>query len=88
MLVLTRKKGESIRIGDGIICTILESGSGQVKIGIQAPLSMPVHREEIYLRIKEENLAAAANLETASSAMENATAELKNLSAPRKKNAK
>lgn len=88
MLVLTRKKGESIRIGDGIICTILESGGGHVKIGIQAPQNMPVHREEVYLRIKEENLAAAANLESASTAMENANAELKNLSTPRNKSAK
>ena len=59
MLVLTRKSGESIRVGEGIIIKVLESAGGQVKIGITAPPQMPIHREEIYLRIREENLAAA-----------------------------
>ncbi len=59
MLVLTRKNGESIRIGDGIIITILEQASGQVKVGITAPVTVPIHREEIYLKIRAENLAAA-----------------------------
>ncbi len=59
MLVLTRKNGESIRVADGIIFTILECGNGQVKVGISAPPQLPIHREEVYLRIREENLAAA-----------------------------
>jgi carbon storage regulator len=59
MLVLTRKIGESIRVGEGIIIKVLETGGGQAKIGITAPPQMPIHREEIYLRIREENLAAA-----------------------------
>ena len=59
MLVLTRKSGESIRIGDGIIVTVLEQSGGQVKVGIIAPPQVPIHREEIYLKIKAENLAAA-----------------------------
>ncbi len=59
MLVLTRKNGESIRVADGIIFTILECGNNQVKVGISAPTHLPIHREEIYLRIREENLAAA-----------------------------
>lgn len=59
MLVLTRKNGESIRIGDGIIITILEQTSGQVKLGITAPAAVPIHREEIYIKIRAENLAAA-----------------------------
>ena len=59
MLVLTRRNGESIRIGDGIIVTILDQSGGQVKVGISAPPQVPIHREEIYLKIKAENLAAA-----------------------------
>ena len=59
MLVLTRRNGESIRIGDGIIVTILDQSGGQVKVGITAPPQVPIHREEIYLKIKAENLAAA-----------------------------
>ncbi len=58
MLVLTRKNGESIRIGDGIIVTVLDQSGGQVKVGITAPPQVPIHREEIYLKIKAENLAA------------------------------
>lgn len=54
MLVLTRKLGENIRIGDSVKITILEVRSGQVKLGIEAPPEVPVHREEIYARIQEE----------------------------------
>ncbi|MEE9464413.1 MAG: carbon storage regulator CsrA, partial [Candidatus Neomarinimicrobiota bacterium] len=50
MLVLTRKSGESIRIGDGIIVTVLEQSGGQVKVGITAPPHVPIHREEIYIK--------------------------------------
>ncbi|GAI88247.1 unnamed protein product [marine sediment metagenome] len=60
MLVLTRKNGQSIRVGDGIVFTILESSGGQVKVGISASSNIPIHREEVYLRIREENLAAAS----------------------------
>jgi carbon storage regulator len=63
MLVLTRKAGESIRVGDGIILTILECAGKYVRVGITAPSQLPVHREEVYLRIKEENLAAARGKE-------------------------
>ncbi|MCZ7587061.1 MAG: carbon storage regulator CsrA [Deltaproteobacteria bacterium] len=59
MLVLTRKTGESITIGDDIKVHIQEVRGNQVKIGIQAPSHVAVHREEIYLRIQEENRRAA-----------------------------
>ena len=59
MLVLTRKSGESITIGDDIRVYIQEVRGNQVKIGIQAPPHVAVHREEIYLRIQEENRRAA-----------------------------
>ncbi|MCF7885856.1 MAG: carbon storage regulator CsrA [Candidatus Marinimicrobia bacterium] len=58
MLVLTRKCDESIRIGNNIIVKVLESSSGHVKLGIEAPRKIPVHREEIYQRIQEENKAS------------------------------
>lgn len=60
MLVLTRKLGENIRIGDSVKITVLEVRSGQVKLGIEAPPEVKVHREEIYARIQEENRKAAA----------------------------
>lgn len=58
MLVLTRKSGESIRIGNNIIITVLESPTGQTKIGVKAPLDVPIHREEVYNRIQQENKSA------------------------------
>ena len=58
MLVLTRKLGENIRIGDSVKITVLEVRSGQVKLGIDAPPEVKVHREEIYARIQEENRRA------------------------------
>jgi carbon storage regulator len=58
MLVLTRKLGENIRIGDSVKITVLEVRSGQVKLGIDAPPEVKVHREEIYARIQEENRKA------------------------------
>ena len=58
MLVLTRKCDESIRIGSNIIIKVLETSSGHTKLGITAPKEIPVHREEVYLRIQEENKAS------------------------------
>lgn len=60
MLVLTRRSGESILIGDDIVITVLEHGRDQVRIGISAPRSVAVHREEVYNEIKAANEAAAA----------------------------
>ena len=59
MLVLTRKLGESIAIGDDIKVSIIEIKGKQVRMGIQAPQQTAVHREEIYQRIQEENRMAA-----------------------------
>lgn len=59
MLVLTRKKDESIIIGDDVKITVVEVRGDQVKIGIDAPRSIPVHREEVYKEIQEENRRAA-----------------------------
>lgn len=59
MLILTRKLGESIAIGDDIKITFLESKGRQIKIGIDAPPHVAVHREEIYRIIQEQNVRAA-----------------------------
>ncbi len=59
MLVLTRKAGEGIIIGDDIRITIVEMKGGGVRIGIDAPRDMKVHRLEVFDKIKEENREAA-----------------------------
>lgn len=59
MLVLTRRPGESVTIGPDIRVVVLGLKSGQVRLGIQAPPAVAVHREEIYTRIQEENRLAA-----------------------------
>ncbi|SFC24076.1 carbon storage regulator CsrA [Peribacillus sp. B-H-3] len=58
MLVLTRKTGESIMIGDDIEITIVAVEGEQIKLGIQAPKDIDIHRKEIYLSIQQENSAA------------------------------
>lgn len=60
MLVLTRKEDQSIMIGQDIEVKVLDVKDNQVKIGIVAPRSVPVHRNEVYLAIQEENAQAAA----------------------------
>jgi len=60
MLLLTRKLGENIRIGDDVKITIVEVKGNHVKLGIDAPPSVKVHREEIYERIQAENRRAQA----------------------------
>ncbi|MEE2657237.1 MAG: carbon storage regulator CsrA [Candidatus Latescibacterota bacterium] len=72
MLVLTRKAGESIVIGSQIRVTVLEMQGRQIRLGIEAPSEIPVHRGEVYERIKQENeqaaLAGADELKTLSAA--------------------
>ena len=62
MLALTRKKGESIIINDNIEVIVLGVQGEQVKLGIVAPKSIPVHRKEIYEQIQMENREATRNL--------------------------
>ena len=61
MLVLARRAGEKLKIGDDITVTILQIRGNQVSIGIQADKSIPVHREEIFKRIKDEEAEAEAS---------------------------
>lgn len=62
MLILTRKLGESITIGDDIKVSILGVRGRQVRLGIEAPSSVVVHREEIYVKIQAENRKASKTI--------------------------
>ncbi len=62
MLILTRKLGESIAIGDNIKISVLGIHGRQVRIGIDAPPEIVVHREEIYLKIQAENRNASKSI--------------------------
>lgn len=55
MLILTRRISESVIIGDDVKITVLGVKGNQVRLGVDAPKSVSVHREEIYLRIQQEN---------------------------------
>lgn len=59
MLILTRRVGEIIRIGDGVEVKVLGVNGSQVRIGVQAPRDIAVHREEIYQKIQGEKRGAA-----------------------------
>ncbi len=59
MLVLSRKAGEGFLIGDDITVTIIESKSGTIRIGIDAPRDKKIFRQEVYDKIKEENVEAS-----------------------------
>ena len=60
MLILSRKTNQKIRVGDSIEITVIEVRGDQVKIGVEAPRSVQVFREEIYDEIQRENKAALA----------------------------
>ena len=59
MLILTRKQGESVAIGDDIQVTVVEIQGKQVKLGVKAPREVSVHRQEIYEKIQQENIRAS-----------------------------
>ncbi|OES46052.1 carbon storage regulator CsrA [Domibacillus iocasae] len=62
MLVLTRKPGESLMIGDEIEITVVAVSGDQVKLGINAPKHIDIHRKEIYVAIGSENKSASAGV--------------------------
>lgn len=59
MLILTRKSGEAIKLGDDITITVIEINGNQVRLGIDAPLDIRVYRNELYEKIKAENIKAS-----------------------------
>ncbi|MGO8856263.1 MAG: carbon storage regulator CsrA [Steroidobacteraceae bacterium] len=61
MLILTRRIGETLRIGAEVSITVVGIHGHQIRVGIQAPKSIPVHREEIYLRIAARGQANHAS---------------------------
>ena len=63
MLVLSRKSGESITIGEDIVVTVVGVNGTQARLGITAPRNVQVLREEVYQTMKEENRAAAVGLQ-------------------------
>lgn len=64
MLVLSRMVDETIMIGDNIEIMVVDVKGGRVKLGIRAPQSVPVYRKEIYMAIKNENLASSESIPT------------------------
>jgi carbon storage regulator len=64
VLVLTRKLGESIVIGNHVRVTVLDMQGKQIRLGIEAPTEVSVHRGEVYERIEAENKAAAETMHT------------------------
>ena len=60
MLVLSRQRDESIMIGDNIVVTIVDIRGDKVRLGINAPSEIPVHRQEVYEAIQRENIRAAS----------------------------
>ncbi len=66
MLVLSRKKGEAVVIGHNVTVRVIDVRGDQVRVGIDAPRSVTVHREEIYRQVVEENAAAARSADLAS----------------------
>ena len=60
MLIITRRPGEKVMLGDDVVIEVIEVSGSSVRIGIAAPKSVPVYREEIWRAVRDENAAAAA----------------------------
>ena len=79
MLILTRRVGETLMIGDDVTVTVLGIKGNQVRIGINAPKEIAVHREEIYERIKNEQEVEPESDQPTEAVNENDSAEEDNL---------
>jgi carbon storage regulator len=69
VLILTRRVGENVIVGDDIVISVIEVRGDAVRIGIQAPKSVTVHREEVYLELQRVNAQAASSSDDAVSAV-------------------
>jgi carbon storage regulator len=69
MLVLTRRAGESVMIGDDVVITVLEARGDVIRLGIQAPRDVQVHREEVWKELQAVNREAASPSEDAVQAL-------------------
>lgn len=69
MLVLTRRPGESVMIGDDVVITVLDVRGDVVRVGIKAPRSVQVHREEVYRELQRANREAASPSDVAVQAL-------------------
>ncbi len=69
MLVLTRRSGESVMVGDDVVITVLETRGDVVRLGILAPRSVQVHREEVYRELQRANREAASPSDVAVQAL-------------------
>lgn len=65
MLIITRKAGEKIMLGDDVVIHVMEIVGSSVRVGIEAPRSIPVYREEIWHAVRAENQAAARSADAA-----------------------
>jgi carbon storage regulator len=65
VLILTRRVGENVVVGDDIVISVIEVRGDAVRIGIQAPRSVSVHREEVYLELQRANQQAASSTDDA-----------------------
>ncbi|OLB66372.1 MAG: carbon storage regulator [Actinobacteria bacterium 13_2_20CM_2_72_6] len=72
MLVLTRRSGESVMVGDDVVITVLDTRGDVVRLGIMAPRSIQVHREEVYRELQRANREAASPSDTAVEALSRA----------------
>lgn len=72
MLILTRRAGESIMIGDDIVITVSEVRGDAVRVGIEAPRSVQVHREEVYRELQRANAQAVSTSDDALAALRTA----------------
>jgi carbon storage regulator len=65
VLILTRRVGENVIVGDDIVISIIEVRGDAVRVGIEAPRSLSVHREEVWLELRRANAQAAASTDEA-----------------------
>jgi carbon storage regulator len=75
MLILSRRPGESVTIGDDVVVTVVGVSGNQIRLGITAPREVRVLREEIYKAMREENQAAAANALDSNRKLEDAVSQ-------------